>query len=133
LRVVVLEDDPAVLTMIEFGLQSKGALVFPAESVAQLLSVVGSAESVDVALLDLSPIQEDPQHLLEELRRMHRGLPVLLISGSAMAPDVELPFSGWVQKPFELGELFSAIQRVASQREQHLVTDGEPESGPLLT
>lgn len=133
LRVVVLEDDPAVLTMIEFGLQSKGARVFPAENVEQLLRVVGTAESVDVALLDLSPIQQDPQHLLDELRRIHPDLPVLLISGSAVAPDVELPFDGWVQKPFELGELFRAIQRVAGQRGQRLEEDaGAPVSGPQL-
>jgi CheY-like chemotaxis protein len=114
LRVVVLEDDPAVLSMIEFGLESKGATVLAASSVEQLRLAMSTADRVDVALLDLSPIQDDPKHLLEELRRVRAGLPVLLISGSAATPDVELPFSGWVQKPFELNELFEAIRAVVA-------------------
>jgi DNA-binding response OmpR family regulator len=113
--VVVLEDDPAVLSMIEFGLESKGATVLAATNVEQLRQAMSTADHVDVALLDLSPIHEDPKRLLDELRRLRAGLPVLLISGSAGTPDVEIPFSGWVQKPFELNELFQAIQAVVAK------------------
>lgn len=112
MNVLVLEDDPAVLAMIEFGLQSKGAHVVPVQDVLQLRQALASGARFDVALLDLSPIQEQPQQILDELRASDSSLPVLLISGSAGVPDLELTFNGWVQKPFELGELFEAMRAV---------------------
>jgi CheY-like chemotaxis protein len=115
LQVLVLEDDPAVLTMIEFGLQSRGASVLRAANLEQLREAI-RVGGFDVALLDLSPIHDLPAQVLEELRAGRADLPVLLISGSAVSPDVALPFSGWVQKPFELGELYEAIRAVVPPR-----------------
>ncbi len=108
MRVVVLEDDAAVMTMMEFGLESRGVEVVPATSEREFLSL-GKDGSYDAVLMDLSPLQREPGVVLSEFHARHGAVPIVLISGTAIAADAELPLSGWVEKPFELGELYAAL------------------------
>lgn len=110
LRVLVIEDDEAVLSMVQFGLEGRGMEVRAVRTWADLERVCQAGERFDAALLDLSPVEADPRSAMQLLRRRQPQLPIILISGSAVMTEHELPFSGWVQKPFELNELFSALE-----------------------
>lgn len=108
MRVVVLEDDPAVMTMVEFGLESRGVEVFKATSEEEFLEL-SVATRPDAALIDLSPIRRGPREILREFHRRHGPVPIVLISGAAISESADLPLSGWVEKPFELAELYAAL------------------------
>jgi CheY-like chemotaxis protein len=113
-RVLLLEDDPAVRTLVDLGLTARGAEVATASTLPELKALVQRGV-FDVAMLDLSPLGAEPDKALELLQNRQRGLPVVIISGS-VAPDVGSPsVAGWVRKPFEVGELVEALVRVRAK------------------
>jgi DNA-binding response OmpR family regulator len=113
MRVLVLEDDAAVMAMVQMGLAARGIEVLPAGDLDEVVSIRERGLDYDAAFVDLSPIESDPAAALAELRRTDANLPIILISGSANMPDVDLELSGWVAKPFEVSELCEALLRVA--------------------
>jgi CheY-like chemotaxis protein len=113
MRVLVLEDDAAVLAMVQMGLAARGVEVLPAAALSDVEHLASRGTSYDAAFVDLSPIQADPHAAFAQLRATDPGLPIILISGSAIAPRSDLPLSEWVHKPFEVSELCEALARVA--------------------
>lgn len=110
LRVLVLEDDPAVSEMLEFGLESKGVVVTCARDIKDFNAALETKAAFDAALLDYSPIQADPDKAMATLKSSQGDMPVILISGSVIAPQTTLPIKLWVQKPFELSEVYDALR-----------------------
>jgi len=111
MRILLLEDDPAVQALVDLGLTTRGACVATASTVTELDSIIRRGV-FDVALLDLSPLGKNPAATLELIERCQRGLPVVIISGS-VAPEVgSRNVASWVRKPFEVGELVEALVRV---------------------
>ncbi len=110
MRLLVVEDDAAVMGMVQFGLEARGAVVHTATTAEELAKLIDGADGYDAALIDFSPIQDDAVGALRRLKAKKGDVPIILISGSAVAPEEELPLAAWVQKPFELGDLVKAIQ-----------------------
>ncbi len=113
MRVLVLEDDAAVMAMVQMGLAARGVEVLPAGALDEVQALIARGERYDAAFVDLSPIQADPMSGLSIVRQGREEMPVILISGSALAPEAELPLSGWVHKPFEIRELCVALAAAA--------------------
>lgn len=111
LRVLVLEDDPAVTCLLDLGLRGQGVEVVATKD-ASALMLAASAGSFDAALLDFSPIEAEPRAVFEALWRVQPSLPVLLMSGSSVASEVDSAVTGWIRKPFELGEIYEALRRL---------------------
>ncbi len=108
LRILLLEDDPAVQTLVDLGLSTRGASVATASTVTELDAIIRRGV-FDVALLDLSPLGKNPGATLALIEHCQHGLPVVIISGS-IAPDIDAPnVASWVRKPFEIGELVQAL------------------------
>jgi CheY-like chemotaxis protein len=112
-RVLLLDDDPAIQALVDLGLTARGATVATATSRKELLQIMENGV-FDVALLDLSPLGDDPVSTITLLAERQRDLPVVIISGSA-APTLDAPnIAAWVRKPFEIRELAEALSRVRS-------------------
>jgi hypothetical protein len=116
LRVAVLEDDAAVMSLLEFGLCQRGVELFALSNRTELEAFARSGMPVDAALIDLSPIADDPDRAIGLLRRHSPGLSVFLISGTTVTSGAHQHVAGWIRKPFELSEVFQALGRVV-QRE----------------
>ena len=111
LRVLLLEDDPAVQALVDLGLTTRGATVATASTREELTAMIGKGV-FDVALLDLSPLGKTPATVLALLQSRCPSLRVVVISGS-VAPDVDAPnIAAWVRKPFEVRELVEALARI---------------------
>ena len=111
MRIVVLEDDPAVLSLIELGLGSRGASVAAVSNQAELDAAVHNGV-FDAALIDLSPIGGSPDDALGRVRAKRPDLPIIIISGSA-APDIDTArVAAWVRKPFEIAELVEVLTQL---------------------
>jgi CheY-like chemotaxis protein len=108
-RVLVVEDDVDVAALLESALGARGAHVVVARSVQELAVHAGGAH--DAALVDLSPIAQDVRGAIDALRRGSPGVALVFISGSAVGLPDELEGDRvrWVRKPFEIGEIVSAI------------------------
>lgn len=110
-RVLVLEDDPAVLGLIELALEARGATVV-AITHAGALGSFDALPGVSAALLDLSPIADDPARALHTLRERVGPLPVVVISGSptGMPAALDGEVQAWVRKPFEMNEVVEVLR-----------------------
>lgn len=110
-RVLVLEDDPAILGLIELALETRGANVV-AITTRDELEAFDATTGLSAALFDLSPIADDPTAALETLRARVGSVPLVLISGSPNGvPDVlEREVHAWVRKPFEMGEVIEVLR-----------------------
>jgi CheY-like chemotaxis protein len=113
MSVLVLEDDPAVMSLLEFGLSSRGVEVYSLASRDELDVFIAEGNAVDAALLDLSPIADDPEAVIKLLKSCSPRVAIYLISGSAAPTTDASSVAGWIRKPFELSEVFQALARAA--------------------
>jgi CheY-like chemotaxis protein len=114
-RILVLEDDHDVATLLETALEARGAEVFIARTAGELAE--RAREEHDVALVDLSPIADDVQGALAALRRGSPDLALVFITGSAVGlPEGFEEGALWVRKPFELGEILAALAETRGRK-----------------
>jgi CheY-like chemotaxis protein len=113
-RILLVEDDDAVVDLLDTALTARGADVVSVRHRGELAEALSTGR-FDAALFDISPIQEDVRGavaLARGTRDETDALRVVLISGSA-AQMPEMPadwVSAWVRKPFEIGEILQAIK-----------------------
>jgi CheY-like chemotaxis protein len=108
-RVLVVEDDRDVATLLEGALEARGADVVLVRSAEELLGA--ATQTYDAALVDLSPIASDVPGAIAALREGSPRLALVVISGSAVGLPEVLEGEGvrWVRKPFEIGEIVAAL------------------------
>jgi len=108
-RILVVEDDVDVATLLESALGARGAQVVVARTAAELVEHAG--EEHDAALVDLSPIAHDVRGAFDALRRGSPDAVLVFISGSAagLPDDLQGEAIRWVRKPFEVGEIVSVL------------------------
>jgi CheY-like chemotaxis protein len=106
-RILVIEDDDAVIELLELALEARGASVVSVKARADLPRVLSSGR-FDAALLDMSPLLGDVDGAVAELRRANPQARLVVMSGSVPQANV----SGaalWVRKPFEVREIVEAL------------------------
>lgn len=116
-RTLILEDDAAIRSLIELSLDARGAHTFFCATAAEFDAAVARG-SYDVALIDLSPIADQAGPAVARLKRQSPGVGVILISGlaSGVPQGLESEIHAWVRKPFEMGEVLSAMASHFSAR-----------------
>lgn len=117
-RVLVVEDDAAVRSLVELALEARGAEPRVVASRTEFDRALAEAGELDAALVDLSPLAEDAAGAFESLRERHPGIPVILISGVASGVPEELAseVNAWVRKPFEMGEVLAVLASILEAR-----------------
>ncbi len=117
-RVLVADDEPAVLRGVTRLLQGAGHEVVMARDGAEALSVARGTPGIDVALVDLTMPRLAGPALVAALRRVAPDMPVVIMTGYASDEMVEaLRREGVVavlRKPVEAQRLLSAIGDAAA-------------------
>jgi CheY-like chemotaxis protein len=106
LRVLVVEDDPAVIGLLEVALAARGAEV---EIVSTIQGLLGASGAHDAVLLDLSPVQGRLDGALEVIRTTSPSARLLVTTGSVEVLPPSLRDARVVRKPFEVGEIVAAL------------------------
>ena len=116
MRVLVVEDDPAVAEPLLAGLRRNG---IDADHVAYASQVIAAAQGVDVVLLDLGLPDGDGLDVLRELRRTS-DVPVIIATARGDETDrivgLELGADDYVVKPFSVRELAARVRAVSRRR-----------------
>src|SRR5215470_11573049 len=112
MRVLVVEDDPALRAAVRDGLVANGFAVDVtdrAEGARQLLR----ESTFDVVVLDLGLPDEDGMVLLEHLRGHGQSLPVLILTARAELEDrvkgLNAGADDYLGKPFAFPELVARV------------------------
>jgi DNA-binding response OmpR family regulator len=114
LRVLVVDDDPALSRMLALTLRNDGFDVVAAPDGAAALETLRVREP-DLIVLDLEMPVMDGRQFYRELRREGRHIPVLVVSAyEARRGQRELGADGYLDKPFSPDELVERVRTLAS-------------------
>jgi len=112
LRVLVVEDDPAIATDVADLIErAEGVVVGPVGSLQEARALI-KGEALDAAVLDVNLSDGDVTPVLEALRA--RGVALVVYTGSDALPDgisERHPYLTVLKKPVQPGRLMAEIQR----------------------
>jgi signal transduction histidine kinase len=117
LRVLVVDDETAVREVMSVVLKEEGHLVFPAASGREALALLRDG-SFDVLVTDLAMDGLRGDQLAVEAKRLHPGLPVVLVTGF-LEPGLALEgVDAVLPKPVSAGALREAVAEYADRGPQ---------------
>ena len=118
-RVLIVDDSPETLEMLERNLTSEGYDVFAAPSVAEAVELLDHT-LVDLVITDYKMPRSSGMDLIRYVRENLRNTEVMMITGYATVEGaVEAIKTGaeeYLTKPFTDEELFSAVRRALEKR-----------------
>jgi two-component system response regulator MprA len=113
-RVIVLEDDPGLRSVLGRGLREAGFAVETAGAGAELLRRLEAGATPDAAVVDIGLPDADGRDVVQALRARGLTLPVLFLSARDALPDRLSGFAAggddYLTKPFALAELVARLQ-----------------------
>ena len=117
MRILVVDDDPALRELLRVTFEESDVAVDEAASAEEALSAIGR-ELPDVVVLDLRLPAMDGASLCRRLRREKRtwALPVILLTGAngdQLAAAYECGANAVVRKPFSPLELLALVEQLA--------------------
>jgi CheY-like chemotaxis protein len=121
-RLLLVDDELALVNTLTFLLELEGYEVLPAANGRDGLARLGNAR-IDLAIVDLMMPILGGLDMLRIMRSMpkHASTPAILVSAApkwaVFASDAEAPadanlYQVFLQKPFDLGPLLAAIEKL---------------------
>jgi DNA-binding response OmpR family regulator len=119
-RVLVVDDDPDLLTLVEMQLRHHGHQVSVASSGPQALALIDDKGAPDVAVLDVAMPGMNGLDLLQELRARDGldELPAIFLSARVGPEDINAGTSlgaSYLTKPYVMSALLAAIEGAMTQ------------------
>ena len=125
IRILVVDDEPAIRKLLRVGLATQGYETFDAPNGTLALDILGR-ETIDLIILDLGLPDMRGHDLLRRIRTDFPDLPIVVLSSRDDEPGkveaLDLGADDYVTKPFGMGELLARIR--AALRHQ-LAVQGE--------
>jgi DNA-binding response OmpR family regulator len=134
-RVLVAEDDPAILTGLVDLLEGEGFAVSPARDGAEAL-IRHREAAPDIVLLDVMMPEKNGYDVCREIRRTDLATPIIMLTAKGEEVDrvvgLELGADDYVVKPFGANELLARIRAVLRRGRPRGAPDvAAREEGPL--
>lgn len=121
LRILIAEDDAAVLNLYSRYAQKRGHTVLLARDGAEALVVIAS-ELPDLVMLDIAMPKLDGRDVLRQLKASARtrNIPVVVVTASGGEQNlrsllVELGAADVLEKPVDLPIAFAKVERIAER------------------
>jgi DNA-binding response OmpR family regulator len=118
-RILVADDEPALLRLLEFVLGRRGFIIQGVTNGNAAVEVL-KAESPDLVILDVMMPGLDGYEVLTFIRETPRleGLPVVMLTARAQLDDIQrgltLGADAYLAKPFDPEELLSVVESLLS-------------------
>ena len=113
MRLLVVEDDPKILSFLENGLRQEGYAVDTAEDGIEGLHL-GASGRYDAAIVDIMLPGLDGLALIERMREKRVDTPVLILSAKREVDDrikgLQVGGEDYMVKPFSFSEVLARIQ-----------------------
>jgi DNA-binding response OmpR family regulator len=122
-RVLLIEDDPAIVAGIEMNLSLEGYDVIAARDGEEGLKRARETRP-DVILLDVMLPKRNGLEVLRRIREQDPDVPVLIVSARGEETDkvigLELGADDYISKPFSLGELRARLNASLRRKRQQM-------------
>ena len=133
-RILIVEDEPAIVLSLEEDLRRQGHVTEVARDGASGIGLQGTRKPWDLILLDVMLPKVDGFDVCVELRRAGVKSPIILLTARAQEAEKALGLDSgaddYVTKPFSLRELRARIRaqlRRGEQRQARVMRFGECE------
>lgn len=115
LRILIVDDDPQIQTMLRIGLQSAGYETSPALTGQDAIRLAAST-APDAILLDLGLPDRDGKEVLQDIRAFSQ-VPVIILSARDREAEkvaaLDLGADDYLEKPFGISELQARLRTAA--------------------
>jgi two-component system KDP operon response regulator KdpE len=119
-RVLVVDDEPAILRFLKPALEASGYGLITAGSVAEAVKRI-AADAPDVVVLDLGLPDGDGKDVIRQVRAWS-DVPVIVLSArdreAEKIESLDLGADDYVNKPFGVGELLARLRAAIRHRMQ---------------
>ena len=131
--ILVVDDAPDTLEVIQRNLLSRGFRVYTAQGVDEALGILGST-NIDLVITDFKMPKASGLDLIRHVRENLRDTEVMMITGYASIEGaVKAVKSGaeeYLSKPFTDDELFAAVKRALGKLRMRKTVNGKPSVVP---
>jgi two-component system, OmpR family, KDP operon response regulator KdpE len=121
LRILIVDDEPAILRFLRASLESQGYVVSVAEDARTSLDMVHRG-AADLLVLDLGLPDMDGLEVIKRIRDGGASLPIIVLSSreneSAKVKALDFGADDYVTKPFGVDELLARIRMAQRHRLQ---------------
>ncbi len=135
LRVLVVDDEPAILRFLRTGLSAQGFIVSEAEAGSVAMDCV-RREAADLVVLDLGLPDMDGLDVIRQVRDAGSAIPIIVLSSRdderSKVAALDLGADDFVTKPFGIDELFARIRAAQRHRLQQVGERPVFRSGDLV-
>jgi len=125
-RILIVDDSPVTLEVLQRNLAAEGYQVFTAPGVAESIKVL-EATQLDLVITDLKMPKVSGLDLVRHIRENFKNTEVMMITGyPSVEGAVEAVRTGaeeFLPKPFTDAELLSAVQRALDKAKLHRFGD----------
>ena len=119
-KILIIEDDPAILKGLEESLKTESFQVLTAENGEKGRKMI-KTENLDIIILDIMLPDTTGFDLLKEIRKEECNIPVLMLTSKHEEVDkvlgLELGADDYVTKPFSVRELIARIRAILRRKE----------------
>ena len=116
LSILVVEDNEINMEVIEFMLQSEGAIVHKARNGKEAVEQFDQIKDLDLVLMDLMMPIMDGYEATIQIRKKDKKIPILAMSANAYMQDIqkcyEAGMNGHISKPLYLEDLKDRIIQI---------------------
>jgi DNA-binding response OmpR family regulator len=121
MRILAVEDEPAILRMLERGLAAAGHEVLTATT-GEDGALLATDDGIDVVLLDISLPELSGHDVLARIRRRRPALPVLILTARDDLDNkvraLDAGADDYLTKPFAFEELLARIRALTRRADQ---------------
>ena len=121
LRILVVDDEPAILRFLQASLESQGYVVATAANARAAFDMV-KRHTADLVVLDLGLPDVDGLDVIRHIREGGETLPIIILSSreneNAKVKALDLGADDYVTKPFGIDELLARIRTAQRHRLQ---------------
>jgi DNA-binding response OmpR family regulator len=120
-RVLVCDDDPVILRLLQVNLELEGYDVVTGRNGEEAVSLAAET-TPDLVILDIMMPRLDGYQACEQIKSNDatRDIPVIFLSAKAQQSDIdkgeEFGVSAYLTKPFDPNELLSVVDRLLRQQ-----------------
>jgi DNA-binding NtrC family response regulator len=113
-KILIVDDDPVVLTSCKRILESEGYAVSLTSSVKEALQML-EHETFDILLADVIMPDYDGMYLIGNVRENLPHMPILVMSGyptpETISSGMQMGATHFIAKPFTPDELVTAVRK----------------------
>lgn len=116
MNILIVEDDPKIAGFIAKGLKESGYVTEVCGDGALGLDLLTSANTYDMAILDIMLPHLNGLQILEGVRKAHKTLPILVLSARRSVDEkvagLQQGADDYLVKPFAFSELLARVQNL---------------------